>query len=63
MPIRYLFVFAAYFALKAKADKFVNEDYTFIKNKTFGKFVGAWCFAITAAACLMKMFSAPDTFQ
>ena len=63
MPIRYLFVFAAYFALKAKADQFVNEDYTFIKNKHFGKFIGAWCFAITAAACLMKMFSAPDTFQ
>lgn len=40
MPIRYLFVFLAYIALKAKADQFANEDYTFIKNKTFGKFIG-----------------------
>ena len=63
MPIRYLFVFAAYIALKAKIEKFPNNDYTFVKNKTLGKMVGAWCFIITAAACIMKIASAPDTFQ
>lgn len=63
MPIRYLFVFVAYMALKSKIEKFPNNDYTFIKNKKFGIFVGFWCFAITAAAILMKMFSEPDTFK
>lgn len=63
MPIRYLFVFAAYFALKSQIDKFPNSDYTFVKNKNLGRFFGVWCFAITAGACIMKMVSAPDTFQ
>lgn len=63
MPIRYLFVFAAYMALKAKIDQFPNNDYTFIKNKNFGKFIGFWCLAITVAAIVMKIVNAPDNFQ
>ena len=63
MPIRYLFVFGAYIALKMKIEKFPNKDYTFVKSKKLGMCVGGWCFAITTAAILMKMFSAPDAFQ
>lgn len=63
MPIRYLFVFAAYMALKAQMSKFPNEDYALTKSKGLGMFIGFWCFAITAAAIIMKMTSAPDVFQ
>ena len=40
MPLRYLFVFAAYIALKMAADKFKNDGYTFTKNKTIGIIAG-----------------------
>lgn len=40
MPLRYLFVFAAYIALKKAAGKFKNDGYTFTKNKTLGIIAG-----------------------
>lgn len=62
MPLRYLWVFAAYVALKKSMDKFGKGGYTFLKNKTLGMVVGTWCFIVTAAACIMGIYS-EDTFQ
>lgn len=57
MPLRYLWVFAAYIALrKAKEDRFPAE-YRFVKNRGVALFFGAWCFAITAVCCIMGMYS------
>jgi amino acid transporter len=61
MPLRYLWVFAAYIALKKAGEKFKSEYY-FVKNRTLGIIIGAWCFAFTAFACIGGMYSA-DTFQ
>lgn len=61
MPLRYLWVFVAYIALKKGAEKF-NPEYKFIKNKTLGIIVGVWCFAFTAFACIGGMYST-DKFQ
>lgn len=61
MPLRYLWVFAAYVALKKAGERFTAE-YQFIKNKTLGMIVGGWCFALTAFACLTGIYS-EDTFQ
>ncbi len=56
MPLRYLWVFYAYMMLKKYDDKF-HSEYTFIKSRKFGMFVGGWCFTITAACCVMGMIS------
>ena len=61
MPLRYLWVFVAYIALKKAGDKF-NSQYKFVKSKTVGIIVGAWCFAFTAFACIGGMYST-DKFQ
>lgn len=61
MPLRYLWVFAAYIALKKAGEKFKSE-YHFIKNRTIGIIFGAWCFGFTAFACIGGMYST-DTFQ
>jgi amino acid transporter len=61
MPLRYLWVFVAYIALKKAGEKFPAE-YRFIKNKTLGILVGAWCFIFTAVACIGGIYS-EDTFQ
>lgn len=55
MPLRYLWVFVAYIALKKAGEKY-PAAYQFTKNKVFGYIVGAWCFVFTAAACLGGMF-------
>ncbi|WP_018701530.1 amino acid permease [Anaeromusa acidaminophila] len=55
MPLRYLWVFAAYIALRRLAGSFVS-DYKFVKNPTLGMGIGAWCFLFTAFACIMGMF-------
>lgn len=57
MPMRYLWVFLAYMALKKASDKFVTE-YKFIKDPKLGFLVGLWCFGFTAFACVMGMFPA-----
>lgn len=55
MPMRYMWVFLAYMALKKSADKF-KTDYKFIKSENLGFIVGLWCFAFTAFACILGMF-------
>lgn len=55
MPLRYMWVFFAYMALKKAAGKF-ETDYHFVKNPTLGFIAGLWCFGFTGFACLMGMF-------
>lgn len=61
MPLRYLWVFAAYIALKKAGDKFPAE-YRFVKGRTLGMVLGGWCFALTAYSCFTGIYST-DTFQ
>ena len=61
MPLRYLWVFVAYIALKKAGDKF-HRDYYFVKSNVLGIILGAWCFAFTAFACIGGMYS-EDKFQ
>ncbi|MGG0793370.1 amino acid permease [Brevibacillus laterosporus] len=61
MPLRYLWVFAAYIAVMKMADKFTSE-YQFVKNNKFGLLIGGWCFVFTAFACLMGMFPKVPAF-
>ena len=62
MPLRYLWVFAAYIFLKKSAEKFQSE-YKFVKNKYIGMGLGAWCFFLTAFACIGGMYTPESTFQ
>ena len=48
-------------AIDFLSEKYPSEYY-FIKSKGFGIFMGAWCFAFTAFACIGGVFS-EDTFQ
>ena len=58
MPLRYLWVFVAYIALKRKMQKGdMHVEYRFVKNPVLGKIVGGWCFALTAAACILGMYN------
>lgn len=61
MPLRYLWVFVAYIALKKAGEKF-HAEYRFTKSKTAGIVLGAWCFLFTAFACIGGMYS-KNTFQ
>lgn len=62
MPMRYLWVFAAYVALRQAMDKFPAE-YRFVKNQAVAKFFGIWCFIVTAACCVLGMYDKdPFTF-
>lgn len=56
MPLRYLWVFVAYLALRKAYDK-IPAEYRFVKNQIVAKFFGVWCFILTAACCLMGMYS------
>lgn len=56
MPMRYLWVFIAYILLRKKAEKFPRE-YVFAKNNGLALFAGAWCFVVTAACCILGMYS------
>ena len=62
MPLRYLWVFAAYIFLKKAAEKFQSE-YKFVKNKYIGIGLGAWCFFLTAFACITGMYTPGSPFQ
>ena len=62
MPLRYLWVFAAYIFLKKAAGKF-QADYKFVKNKYIGIGLGAWCFFLTAFACITGMYTPGSIFQ
>ena len=62
MPLRYLWVFWAYIALRKAGEKF-NPEYRFVKNQTVALFFGIWCFGVTAASCILGMYDAdPFTF-
>lgn len=61
MPLRYLWVFAAYIALKKAGDKYMAE-YRFVKSRTAGMLIGIWCFGFTAFACITGIYS-KDPFQ
>jgi amino acid transporter len=61
MPLRYLWVFVAYIALKKVGQRYKREYY-FVKNRTLGIIIGGWCFAFTAFACIGGMYST-DLFQ
>lgn len=56
MPLRYLWVFVAYLALR-KAYNTIPAEYRFVKNQGIAKFFGAWCFILTAACCILGMYS------
>ena len=60
MPMRYLWVFAAYIALRKAGNKF-HAEYKFTKNQGFALFMGAWCFLVTALCCIGGMY-ADDVF-
>ena len=55
MPMRYMWVFAAYFALKHYLHEKQGVEYKFTKSKSFGKFIAGWCFVFTAFACILGM--------
>lgn len=62
MPMRYLWVFVAYLALR-KAINRIPAEYRFVKNQGVAMFFGGWCFAVTAACCIMGMYNKdPFTF-
>lgn len=56
MPLRYLWVFVAYLALRKAYDK-ISADYRFTKNQVIAKVAGVWCFILTAACCILGMYS------
>jgi amino acid transporter len=56
MPIRYLWVFLAYMALRGFAKNKFSSEYKFIKNDKVAFIIGLWCFVFTAFACIMGMF-------
>lgn len=55
MPMRYLWVFVAYMALRSLAGKFTSE-YKFVQSPKLGFLIGLWCFLFTAFSCTMGMF-------
>lgn len=59
MPMRYLWVFAAYIALRKGIQKF-NPEYRFVKNQGVAYFFGFWCFIVTAACCILGMYVPGD---
>ena len=61
MPLRFLWVFVAYIALKKTGEKF-GREYYFVKNKALGILIGVWCFVFTAIACIGGIYS-EDVFQ
>lgn len=56
MPLRYLWVFVGYLALR-KAYNTIPAEYRFVKNQVIAKFFGVWCFLLTAACCILGMYS------
>ena len=54
MPLRYLWVFAAYIALRKGFNKF-QPEYRFVKSQPIAYFFGFWCFIVTAFCCVMGM--------
>ena len=59
MPLRYLWVFIAYIALRKAADKF-QPEYRFVKSKGIALTAGIWCFFVTAFCCVFGMYVKGD---
>ena len=59
MPMRYLWVFAAYIALRKGIEKF-NPEYRSAKSQGVAYFFGFWCFIVTAACCILGMYVPGD---
>ena len=58
MPLRYLWVFTSYIALKKCMQKNgLPAEYHFTGSPLAGKIIGGWCFLLTAAACIMGIYS------
>ncbi len=64
MPMRYLWVFVAYYMLKKVSHKY-QFNYQFIKSSKKGKLIAIWCFMFTAFACILGMVptAEPGTSQ
>lgn len=60
MPLRYLWVFVAYMALRKGGERF-RPDYRFVKSQKVALFFGAWCFLVTALCCILGMYN-EDSF-
>ncbi len=56
MPMRYLWVFAAYTLMRKSQNKFPRE-YKFVNNNAIALFFGVWCFLVTAVCCILGMYS------
>ncbi len=61
VPLTFEVVFLAYILLKKKQENFTSA-YKFVKNKYLGMAIGLWCFAVTAVAIVMGMYS-PVPFE
>ncbi len=59
MPMRYLWVFIAYLALRKQHEKFHTglENYQMTKHQWLAYTAGVWGLAVTIACCLMGMYS------
>lgn len=56
MPMRYLFVFVAYVAIRRLAErKGYTSSYRFVRNDVLAITAGSWCFFFTATACVLGM--------
>ena len=62
MPLRYLWVFVAYIALRKASAKF-NPEYKFVKNQGVALGFGFFCFALTLVCCILGMYVANDIFS
>lgn len=62
MPLRYLWVFAAYIALRKAGEKF-KPEYRFTKHQSLALIAGIWCFVITAACCIFGMYVKGDLYS
>ena len=56
MPMRYIWVFLAYIGLRKAYDK-IPADYRFVKCQPIALFFGGWCLFVTAACCIMGVYS------
>lgn len=62
MPLRYLWVFAAYIALRKHRQKF-DTGYQMTKNQGLAYLTGGWCFAVTLICCIIGIYDPnPMTF-
>lgn len=59
MPMRYLFVFAAYIAVRKLAKRLkLTSEYRFLRSDKLAVAMGAWCFSFTALACVLGIIPA-----